>query len=174
MKYIKLFNVHSEYESYINSENKKLPNMSYCKIHEHLMSAIKVNALFSGKDYNDTLVSEICVFSHLDDNNTLGSKANEHFNKIIIDSIKLEGDDLDTNEIITNVIPAETHNVVYYFKNYDTYNCFIGNFGLSEIITLEFPEGFTTINPCTNYTNINNIILPESLIRLEDKAFNLA
>ena len=31
MKYIKLFKQHSEYETYINSSDKKLPNLSYCE-----------------------------------------------------------------------------------------------------------------------------------------------
>jgi hypothetical protein len=31
MKYFKLFKLHSEYETYINSEDKLLPNLSYCE-----------------------------------------------------------------------------------------------------------------------------------------------
>lgn len=30
MEYIKLFNQHTEYETYINSENALLPNLSFC------------------------------------------------------------------------------------------------------------------------------------------------
>ena len=31
MKYLKLFNQHSSYETYINGSDKVLPNVSYCE-----------------------------------------------------------------------------------------------------------------------------------------------
>ena len=31
MKFLKLFEIHTEYETYINGEGKILPNVSHCK-----------------------------------------------------------------------------------------------------------------------------------------------
>ena len=36
MKYIKLFNTHNDYETYMNSQDKALPNVSYCEDNDEL------------------------------------------------------------------------------------------------------------------------------------------
>ena len=36
MKYIKLFNTHDDYETYINSQDRILPNVSYCEIEDEV------------------------------------------------------------------------------------------------------------------------------------------
>ena len=57
-KHLRMFDTHSEYEEYINSQDKLLPNVSYCKNQEK----IHYNPLDYSKDYLTFVALDDCTF----------------------------------------------------------------------------------------------------------------
>jgi hypothetical protein len=99
-----------------------------------------------------------------------GTKANAHFQKIVVDSTIIEGDALDTYNLGIEVAPAEIHNVTYYLKEYNTSGCF----NSIHIESIVFPEGMVSINSNTFfYTYVKHVILPESLTTIENRGFGV-
>ena len=92
-KYIKLFNTHSEYETYINGSDKILPNVSYCEdndeVHFNPWSDPRLIAKFNVED-----VSEPVLLYGADG----GVMASELFSKIEIDGEEINISDLEGND----------------------------------------------------------------------------
>ena len=93
-KYIKLFNTHSEYETYINGSDKILPNVSYCEdndeVHFNPWSDPRLIAKFNVED-----VSEPVLLYGADG----GVMASELFSKIEIDGEEINISDLEGNDL---------------------------------------------------------------------------
>ena len=94
MDYIKLFETHSEYETYINSENKKIPNLCYCEdandIHLNVIQKYLIIEYFVSDDEYST---QLYNYSEVD--NIIGD---EIFNKIKIDDVEVSITDIDEAE----------------------------------------------------------------------------
>ena len=89
MKHFKFFKQHSEYESYINSENKLLPNVSYCEdlndIHSNLLPYITnglvyhFDGLYKGSD--KTKWTDLVSNAYF----TFNEHSSVNYNSIILD-----------------------------------------------------------------------------------------
>ena len=157
MEFIKLFEKHSEYETYINSEDKKLPNLSYCQDADdvHFNPFIETRLICK---YNVTNISEPTKLTHSASN----------FNEIEIDGV-----------VQPSVVSSYTfdtmgeHTVKYILANstqiglnYPFYEC-------SNLIMVQIPNGVTNISNYAfkNCINLNNVIIPDSVTIISAEAF---
>ena len=132
MKHIKLFEQHSEYETYINSSDKILPNISYCRnqndIHYH-SAPTDANIIFTGNNAELSVTSvklgrpaalqiEIPKEYYADNisiimgSNDITSTAwNESLEQVIIDNVT---DDLTISISASLVSGNNTSNRIYF------------------------------------------------------------
>ena len=184
MKYLKKFTNHSNYETYINGQDKILPNVSYCKNQNevHYNPYIPPETRIVAK-FNVTSTSEATTICY--------SGSTNEFTQIEIDGV-----------VQSSVVSSYTfnttgeHTVKYTLSdptqisdNFPFYNC-------TSLISITIPDSVTSIGGfafqnCTGLTNVtigNNVIsignaafygcgltsvtIPDSVITIGQSAFN--
>ncbi len=154
MKYTKLFDTHINYSSYINGDDKLLPNISYCKDLKETHYNVETRVVAK---FNVTSINTV----------TKLTSATEQFNKIWID-------DVLQDSVLSEYTFSTTgeHIVKYELANSTT----LGNKSFescSSLISIIVPAGVTTIGQdtfeaCNYMTSVN---LPDSLISIGQDAF---
>jgi hypothetical protein len=155
MEFIKLFETHSEYESYINSENKKLPNLSYCQDADdvHLNPIYYIIA-----KYNVTSTSE---------DTSLMNGLSVNVNKMYIDGVLVDN----------NVTSYQFNTIGEHIVKYELINNSIlpgGSFyQCSSLTSVTIPNSIITINSTAfgSCTSLTNITIPNSVTTIGDSAF---
>ena len=107
-KYIKLFNTHAEYETYINGSDKILPNVSYCEdndeVHFNPWSDPRVIAKFNVEDVSEPVALYGADYDVI---------ASELFSKIEIDGEVISISDLEGDEGYYTFETTGEHTVKY-------------------------------------------------------------
>ena len=167
-KYIKLFNTHAEYETYINGSNKILPNVSYCEdnneVHFNPWSDPRVIAKFNVED-----VSESVAIYGAD----YGAIASDLFSKIEIDGEEISISDLEGDEGYYTFDTTGEHTVKFTLLDPTS----IGNSAFREctsLTSITIPSGVTSIgnyafNDCSGLTSIN---IPSGVTSIGESAFS--
>ena len=151
MKHIKLFNQHSDYETYINSSDKVLPNVSYCKdnndVHYNpIVIETRLIAKYNVEDDSEpTLLYGYYAEEGEEESWIIGT---ELFDKIEIDGVEVSISDIDSNN---------------------------GNYQLSEG---EHTVKYTLSDPTTigdgvffNCNNLTSVIIPDSVTSIGVRVF---
>lgn len=117
MQYFKLFDKHEDYETYMSSEGKYLPNLSYC------IDAEDVHFTFAPEKrlivyYNITSISEPTqIYAYNTDSFSNPIIGVNMFNKIEIDDIEVSITDLDNNSGQFQFQTTGEHIIKYTLKN---------------------------------------------------------
>lgn len=173
MDYIKLFDQHSEYETYINSENKKLPNLSYCEdeddVHFNPIPDPRIIATF-----NVTNIEQPIYILCTDTNgfNDIKTKISE----IEIDGV-IQSEIPQTYQfnrigrhIIKYRLNENLNEFPYYIGTYVNYGMFYYCQNLINIIIPNQIKGFGygTFSYCNA---LNNVIIPNNFTTIADSTF---
>ena len=144
MKYIKLFDTHSDYNTYINSQDKTLPNVSYCEneneVHFNPYSDPRLIVKLNVVDDSDPTV----IYGGMSED----ISALDNFTKIEVDGVEISLTDLDENYGEYQLSEGE-HIVRYTLKSSTS----IGDYVFQD---------------CSDFTKI---IIPSSVIYISDAAF---
>ena len=144
-KYLKLFDTHSDYNTYINSQDKVLPNVSYCEneneLHYNPYADPRLIAKFYVEDDSDTTM----IYGGMDYDEI---SVLDNFTKIEVDGVEISLTDLDENNGYYQLSEGE-HTIRY---------------------TLADPTeiGYETLINCSALTNV---VIPNSVITIGDYAF---
>ena len=159
MKYIKLFDTHSDYNTYINSQDKTLPKVSYCEneneVHFNPYSDPRLIVKLNVVDDSDPTV----IYGGMSED----ISALDNFTKIEVDGVEISLTDLDETYgryqlsegehtiRYTLVDPTEIGNAVFR-------NC-------RNITRVTIPNSVTTIGEHTfrNCRNVISITIPDSV-----------
>ena len=154
-KYLKLFDTHAEYESFIQTDFDK-PNVSYCKDNDevHYNSYIDTRLVCN---YNVTSTSEPTVLRS---------------NKNIFKSMEIDGVMLD--ELVTEYTFDTTGIHTVKYELYDETN--LGNeafSGCGSLISIDIPDSITSIGSSAFYrcTSLTSIDIPDSVTSIGIFAF---
>ena len=152
--YLKLFNKHSEYETYINDSDKILPNVSYCEdndeVHFNPWSDPRLIAKFNVEDETEP------VALYGADN---GAIASELFSKIEIDGEEISITDLDNDGGYYTFEATGEHTVKYTLSDPEV----ISDYAFCEcysLISITIPNSVTSIGEsafyaCSGLTSIS-------------------
>lgn len=156
-KYIKLFKQHSQYETYINSEDAILPNVSYCEdrpeeVHFNPFVESKVIATFNVSWIDPEYPTKIL-------NNT------DYVSSIEVDGITLP-------ELVTNY-PFETTGEHIVSVTLSDRTTFGDSFSSLQIIGIVLPDTITSIGDnAFADCNLTGITIPNSVTSIGDYAFD--
>lgn len=162
-KYLKNFELHTEYESYINGNNKFLPNVSHC---------IDENDIH----YNPSNDSRMTIIYTVTDNtgqtrlyNIIG---NDVFDKIEIDGVEVSPSSIDSDGGGYQLSIGE-HVVKYTFKNNVTSIDDSAFERSTEITTVIIPNNIITIDEYAFYQceNLVNLTIGNNVEEILDSAF---
>ncbi len=171
-KYLKKFNTHSEYNDFINSENKILPNISYCidedDSHFNKFVETKTVAIYTVTDASTS--TKLYAYQP---NSMYGSLVVgvELFNSIEIDGNEVSISDIDSDNGSYN-LSAGTHVVKYDFKDKTQIPNSVFN-GCSNLTGIKLLDGITSIGS-NSFTacHITDITIPNTVTIIKDLAFN--
>ena len=158
-EYIKLFQTHSQYETYKNSTDYITPNVSYCEQQDEVHYDPYIPPVVVLTKYNITDTSNAT--------NIMGNTAASLFSEVEIDGVKQQN--------ITTTYTFNTtgeHTIKYTFVSSDT----IGDTAFrqcAQMTEVTIPNNVTTIgvsafSVCTNLTSIN---IPDNVISIGRLAF---
>ena len=186
MEYIKLFNQHTEYETYINSEDALLPNLSFCgnngcvHLNKRIDYSTRYFTITSLQDNNvikfirgtstyprpSEPEESITIYISVDNGNTWEEKAASSQGTILAE--------LNTNEEIL----IKGYNETYYVSKYNNKFNISGSFNVSgNIMSLIYGDDFKdqiTLNGSDNFSRLfencyyivsaKNLILPATTL----------
>lgn len=169
MKYLKKFDMHSDYETYINSQDRILPNVSYCEdqneLHYNPWVETRPIVKYIVEDgSNPTVIYGGMTYEEI--------SVLDNFAKIEVDGVEISLTDLDENNGYYQLSEGE-HTIKYTLKDLTT----IGNssfYGCSDLTSIIIPDGVTTISDlafynCSNLTKVN---IPNSVTTIGSDAFS--
>ena len=183
-KYIKLFETHSEYQTYINGQDKVLPNVSYCEdnndVHYNPWTDPRLIVKYNVEDDSNPTMLYTCIS---DGGMTLNGAA--MFDKVELDGIDLSISDLDTAQGTYQLSEGE-HTARYTLKDptligveiidMNTQQINIGAtfFQCTAISEVNIPNTVTTIaqNAFASCTSLTNVVIPNSVTTIGEVAFN--
>ena len=158
-KYLKLFDTHTEYQTYINGQDKVLPNVSYCEDN---------NDVHYNPWTDPRLIATFNVTSTSSATNIMFSNATNDFSEIEIDGVVQSG-------VVSSYTFDTTgeHTVKYSLADPTT----IGSYDFREcssLTSVTIPNSVTTIGQqvfsgCSSLTNVK---IPNSVNTIVEYAFN--
>ena len=167
IKYLKLFETHVDYNTYINSQDKVLPNVSYCKneneVHYNPYTDPRLITKFNVVDDSEPTK----IYGGLTDSISVV----DAFIKIEVDGIEISLTDLDENNgyyqlsegehtiKYTLIDPTETGDSVLY-------DC-------SCLTSVTIPNSVITINRCSfqSCSGLTNVTIGNSVTTIDTYAF---
>lgn len=171
-KYLKKFNTHSEYNDFINGENKILPNISYC-IDENDSHFNKFVETKTVAIYTVTDASTPTKLYAYQPNSMYGSVVIgvDLFHTIEIDGNEISISDIDSDNGNYN-LGAGTHVVKYDFKNKTQIPNSVFD-GCSNLTGIKLLDGITSIGINSfRACHITDITIPNTVTIIKDMAFN--
>lgn len=155
-KYIKAFSAHTDYESFMQTTDFTLPNISHCvqqkETHFNPKNGAKLIAIFNLANGLNTSL----YYYH--EGTFLGSNM---FSKIEIDGTEASIDSLDNNGGSCDLSNGR-HVVEYTLKN---------PLRIGQEFDTQTGE-YTEINACFRNVLFKEVALPSSLVRIGEEAFN--
>ena len=169
MKYVKAFETHNQYETYINGDGKILPNVSYCE---------NLREVHYNPYIDPRLIAKFNVVDDSDTTRIYGAKdyANvsvlDNFTKMVADGVEISLTDLDENYGFYQLYEGE-HTVKCTLADPTEigYAVFCECSRLTSVI---IPDGVTTIGNNAFYycTELTNVVIPNSVITIDSQSFN--
>ena len=173
MEYIKLFETHNEYETYVESEDYVTPNVSYCEDNKELhfsgnntveeeTRVVAYFYIFEGETGTYPIMGYDMSQEYLNDIEYL----TDYFTEIEVDGVVMDE--------ITGQYTFDTvgYHVVKYTLADPTE---IGDYafaGCQNMMRVDMPTGITTIGDYAFYdTDLRNITIPETVTTIGDYAF---
>ena len=184
-KYIKKFETHSDYNTYITGSDKVLPNVSYCVNENELHYNPIVVAQPLIVTYNVTNASNPTVLFY--DSEDAGFPVSSIYDKIEIDDVEVDIEDLT---LINSFYAYQLTNGQHTIKYTLTDPTFIGYemdelsdvttragatfLECSNIVSVEIPNTVTTIggNAFNNCYRMTSIVIPNSVTTIGTYAFS--
>ena len=165
--YLKLFDTHADYNTYINGSDKVLPNVSYCENENEVHF----------NPYTDPRL--IVKYTVVDDSNTTmiyGGRTYEeisvldNFTKIEVDGVEISLTDLDENDGFYQLSEGE-HTVKYTLI--DQTEIKNAAFSHCQFTSITIPNSVTYINYAFDgCTRLTSITIPDSVTTIEQNAFS--
>ena len=159
-KYIKLFETHSDYNTYINSQDKVLPNVSYCEneneVHYNPWTDPRLIVKYLVEDATNP--THLYTYTQEEGMTVVGS---EMFDKVEIDNMEVNISDLDTAEG-TYQLSAGEHTVKYTLKDPTLIGLIMGS-------TAQSYDYGATFAQCIS---VSEVIIPNSVTTIGDYAFS--
>ena len=165
-KYIKLFDTHSDYNTYITGQDKILPNVSYCEneseCHYNPYSDPRLIVKYTVEDnYEEiNLLCSDCEFL-----------ASDYFSKVEIDNVEVSLSDLDENYCYYELTQGE-HIVKYTLLDPTTIEEYLFT-ECNNMTSVTIPNSVTTISDNAFYycSGLTNVTIPNSVTSIGDEAF---
>jgi hypothetical protein len=170
-KYLKLFNQHSEYTDFTQTADFVRPNVSHCIVENHVHYNPSLVVITTFMDNFDPAYGPgpFTVFNGQEHNPQ--TKANQFFEKVVVDGVVYEGDDLDVITFEVEMGHSETPHIITYYVKTTTFGA--GLIPWQQYDTVTVGEGVTALGGGVGYyAMINTFHLPDSLITIEDYAFS--
>ena len=184
MKYLKLFDTHSDYTDFINTEIDK-PNVSYCLDAKDVhFNPIKlqgnITITFDVEDASNPIPLYLYLSQQSAPFELLGVNM---FDKVVIDGTEVSVADLDTNHGEYQLSVGE-HTVVYTPKDPTLVGiigdeqtqtitkygaCFNGCYFIKDVVLPQTLTGIYTVG--FEYTDITSITIPNSVTSIGNRAF---
>ena len=166
-KYIKLFDTHDEYETYITGSDKILPNVSYCKnindVHYNPWTDPRVIAKFNVEN-----VSESVLLYGADDDVI----ASDLFSNIEIDGEDINKSDLEGDGGYYTFDSIGEHTVKYTLSDPEVIGeqAFIN---CSSLTSITIPNSVTSIGrgAFSDCSSLTSITIPNSVTSIGERAF---
>ena len=160
-KYLKHFKTHSAYNTYINSQNKILPNVSYCEDNNEM-------------HYNPwTDPKLVCKYNITDISSETALRTENEQN--MFKSMEIDGVLLDS--LVTSYQFSTTGEHTVKYELYDETK--VGNnaplfYNITTLTSVSIPSGVTTIgdNVFNGCTGLTSITIPNSVTTIGIAAFN--
>lgn len=156
-KYLKKFDTHAEYNTYINGQDKILPNVSYCVDNNDVHYNPWIGLIIK---FNVTSTSEVTKL-------TFNATTAAQFSEMWIDDVK-------QNNVVVSYTFATTGEHVVKYKLVDPTTIDVNSFNqCSNITSVILPNTLTTIGDAAFYYCINlaSIRIPNSVTTIGDYAF---
>ena len=186
MKYLKLFDTHSDYTDFINTEIDK-PNVSYCLDAKDIhFNPIKVESVFTAKFDVEDATNPTPLYFYLSRQGTsfeiLGVNM---FDKVEVDGTEVSVADLDTNHGGYQLSVGE-HTVEYTLKDptligaiFDEQAGTLISYGIifddiDSLTSVTIPSSVTTIgyNAFGRCSGLTSITIPNSVTSIGEGAFS--
>ncbi len=156
MKYITLFNNHTDYNTYITGQDKVLPNVSYCEdnneVHYNPIDTVRIIATYNVTDTTNP--------TRLFNDSTL-------LNEVEIDGVVQPS-------VVTSYTFETTGIHTVKFRLNDSVTILDSNsFGMNtQIVSIEIPNSITSINAAfNNCTSLTSVTIPNSVTSIGGNAF---
>ena len=184
MKNIKLFTNHSEYEQYINSAGKILPNVSYCldarDVHYNDNTGGVIRAVYHAGTIKSTMVSvRLYAYAPL-----YGVSGSLMFSSAVINGVEVSSQDLDIghngeyefetgtdNVVVFNALDTTLVGVIFEGSTIDRIGMTFAS--CPRLVSVELPNTVTTIgsNAFMGCTMLEGITLPSGVTDIYEGAF---
>ena len=172
-KNIKLFETHAAYNTYINGQDKVLPNVSYCVDNNevHYNPLFIENRLIITYDVEDESVPTL-LYNY----GTSGAHvtAVDKFVKVEIDDVVVSPQELDNAQGKYQLTVGE-HTVKYTLTLSTTiqYAMFADQNGDIPITNIEIPSNIETIGISAFYmgTKLTSVVIPSNVTKIDTQAF---
>ena len=168
LKYLKKFDAHTDYTTYINGSDKVLPNVSYCvnenEVHYNPYTDPRLIIKYMVEDDSEPTM----IYGGMEYDET---SVFDNYSKIEMDGNEISLADLDENIGLYQLSEGE-HVAKFTLLNSDKigdttfYNC-------ASITSVEIPNSVTTIGEMAfeDCANLTTVTIPDGVTTIESKAF---
>ena len=185
-KYLKLFNVHSEYEAFTQTEDFMLPNVSYCLDQTNIVhyNPIETRLVVKYNVEDASKPTQLYAYYAEEGKEQWWTRGVDMFDKVEIDGTEVSVADLDAASGTTTQLSVGEHTVAYTLKDptligYDPNDpegiAFgaLFNVGCERITDVMIPSSVTTIgqNAFGNCSSLTSVTIPNSVTSIGDESF---
>lgn len=172
-KYLKKFDTHSEYQTYINGQDAILPNVSYCVNNNDVHYNPYFPPIVAKFNVTDTSSATSLYFYYAEEGyEEFWKRAVDSFSKIEIDGVDVSPSDLDADEGKYLFTTTGEHIVKYSLIDETSIGngAFVSCTGLTNIT---IPDSVTTIGGAAfqSCTGLTNITLPNNITSIDSTIF---